>query len=382
MGEFFRPWVKTQRLELKGLAEITLGSTEAIEITKSSSVATGMVRSMNIAQTQTADIGNDGQVEVLKATLNSEVNTGAWAAAISGVIDFGTAGHPHGVAAAISGEMIPPNGTLTRGSLYAMEAVFGCQSGSSWGSAGPVAFQKYENYGTKAYFSANAFLWHLIGETPVAGGLVSEGSTTVRTRIGTATRYLVMSEAENSLTLTGTSHVLLTRTYTLPGSSEYYAMRINSYPTMVTGGTSRGLMILNECLAGTLGVNLIGITAIAEMDSTKRITGFMTAGTFSLINAANAMGGMGCVEMTWKNTATSPSAPGTANHAYMIMRDYSSGGGTVCSSLFWFGDITVGSASATALFCEMGSATTASHVIRFMVKNTPYWILCDSTPPA
>lgn len=199
----------------------------------------------------------------------------------------------------------------------------------------------------------------------------------------------VINFNNGDVTLThSTDHLLveggwlrLTRTFTTV-SGNNYSLRADSYPTLVSGASAIAVMGIAECLAGTGGVNAIGGNFIGEMDSTKRITGFLTAVTASLINGADAMGGMGCVEMTWKNTATAPSAPGSANHAYMIMRDYSTGGGTVCCSLFWFGDITVGSASASALICENGSAGTASHVIRFMVGNTPYWILCDDTPPA
>lgn len=203
MGEFYRPWVKTQRLDLAGPAAFVLGSADTFVITKSSSVDDAMVRSLLVTQTMTAAIGNDGQVEVVKAQLNSEVNSGGWAVALSGVINFGTAGHPNGVAAAVSGEMIPPNMSLTRGSLYAMEAVFGCQTNSEWGNAGPVAFQKYENYGTKGYFSTNAFLFHLIGETGGAGELLSADDQTLKVRIGTSTKYLVLSGTENCLALSG-----------------------------------------------------------------------------------------------------------------------------------------------------------------------------------
>jgi hypothetical protein len=192
----------------------------------------------------------------------------------------------------------------------------------------------------------------------------------------TASNYWEWDESEDQMNVYGQVHIQDSYTVT---DTRRQVVRINNYPTHVSGKTSDGMCILSEGLAGTGGVDQIGIRAISEMDSTKRITGGLIPGMFSLINAANAMGTMGCIELTWKNTAAAPSAPGSANHAYMIMRDY---GSNPVASLFWFGDITVGSASASALVCEMGSSTTPSHVIRFMVKNTPYWILCDSTPPA
>lgn len=216
-----------------------------------------------------------------------------------------------------------------------------------------------------------------VGSGATHGILVGEddAGSDVKFYGATASDYWEWDESLDKMVIEGQAHIEDSYTVT---DTRKDVLRINSYPTHASGKSSRGLMVLSEGLAGTGGVNQIGITAISEMDSTKRITGFLTAITASLINAADATGGMGCIEMTWKNTATAPGPPGTANHAYMIMRDY---GTNAIGSLFWFGDITVGSASNSALICEMGNATTCSHVIRFMVKNVPYWIMCDSTPP-
>ncbi len=197
---YYKPWVKTQRLDVAGPYTQVLGSADVHSITKSSSVITGTVRSLNIAQTMTA-AATTSQVEALKVQIISDVKTGAWANAIVGSINYSTSGAAHGMAAAVCAEMIPPNSSLSRGSLYALDMEFGCGASSSWGSAGPVAFWKMENWGTKAYFSENAFLFHLLGETSAGGALWND--STLRIRIGSTTKYLVLSNAEDSLTISG-----------------------------------------------------------------------------------------------------------------------------------------------------------------------------------
>jgi len=165
-----------------------------------------------------------------------------------------------------------------------------------------------------------------------------------------------------------------------PTTGTMNAQRINSYPTMASGVSARGLLVLTELLAGTGGVNGLGITAIAEQDSTKRITGYLTAGTFSLINAADATGGMACIELTYKNTSSTPSAPGTHNHAYISVRDYSTG--TNCCSLFSFMDvITEMSANSNSAIVSTLTEGDSTHGVRFMVGTVAYWFMVTSHTP-
>jgi len=195
--------------------------------------------------------------------------------------------------------------------------------------------------------------------------------------------------AERSLPTVGMSPIDVYNTQLIPGayfqhvvdldSTERHNVEVVSTATFASGESHVGLNIV-ENAAGTAGAWMSGIFVNAVQDSTKRINGYLCAGEFQLSNAADNASAMSVLTLNWVNTSSSPGAPGGSTQAYIQLRDYSSG--TPCSALFEFTDITVGSADATSLICEMGSATTASHVIRITVKNTPYWILMDSTPPA
>lgn len=166
---------------------------------------------------------------------------------------------------------------------------------------------------------------------------------------------------------------------TLPDTTEVNTVKIVGTPTMISASSFSALRV-EAAPVGTTGGWAAGIYVKITQDSTKRISGYLCPGEFELINAAANASAMAVLTLNWNNSATSPGAPGGSTQAYIQLRDYSSG--TPCSALFEFTDITVGSADATSLICAMGNATTASHVIRITVKNTPYWILMDSTPPA
>lgn len=170
---------------------------KGIYIAKTSALTTGTIRAQNVALTMTvASTGNI--VEALYVSITSNVKTGAWANAITGKIDYSTAGAAHGMAAAICAEMIPPNSSLARGALYALDLEFGCGASSSWASAGPLAFIKFANWGTKTHFDDNAFLFHLTDVTSGTGHLLY--NNTIRLRVGTTSWYMPLSTAEASYT--------------------------------------------------------------------------------------------------------------------------------------------------------------------------------------
>lgn len=186
-------------------------SLDKLQVIRTSAATTGTIRTLEVSQTMTgASTGN--VVEVFRALLTSNVKTGAWANALVAKIDYSTSGAAHGMAAAACIEMIPPNSSLARGALYALDLEFGCGASASWASAGPVAFIKLENWGTATHFSANAFFFHLAGETGAAGALLGANQNSLKVRIGTTTQYLFLSEYEDTISigLTGAKKTLVT----------------------------------------------------------------------------------------------------------------------------------------------------------------------------
>jgi len=193
----------------------------------SSSAITGTIRGLTNTVTMTA-ASTANIVEGFRSAISANVKTGAWCNAIVGSIDYSTSGAAHGMAAAICAELIPPNSSLARGALYALDVVIGCGASSSWGSAGPVAFMHFENWGTKTYMSANGFFFHLAGETAATGGLLSLGSNTIRIRIGTTTKYLMLSTAEDTITFAGK---LGSQLYHNLSGQSYTVLKIHNHDT-------------------------------------------------------------------------------------------------------------------------------------------------------
>ena len=169
-------------------------------ITLSSALTTGTIRTLTISQTMTV-AATANIVEALHVSITSDVRTGSWANAIVGSINYSTSGSAHGMAAAICAEMIPPNSSLARGALYSLDVCMGPGASSTWGSAGPVAFIKFENWGTKAYFDDFAFLFHVVGATDGATHLFYKNAVAfqncdafLKIRVGTETFYIPLSD--------------------------------------------------------------------------------------------------------------------------------------------------------------------------------------------
>ena len=181
---------------------ITFDRSKDLVMRLRSSLTVGTIRGINNTVTMTGR-SSANIVEGLRSAITANVKTGAWCNAIVGSINYSTSGAAHGMAASICAEMIPPNSSLERGGLYSLDCCFGCGASSSWGSAGPVAFMRFENWGTKAHFSANAFLFHLVGETGALGALLSANERTLKVRIGSTTKYLHLSDTEDALGGTG-----------------------------------------------------------------------------------------------------------------------------------------------------------------------------------
>lgn len=271
---------------------MTFNTSKDIVYRLNSSLTTGTIRGVNNTVTMSVE-SSANIVEGLRSAITANVKTGAWCNAIVGSINYSTSGAAHGMAASICAEMIPPNSSLARGALYALDCEFGCGVSSSWGSAGPVAFIKFENWGTAAHFSANAFLFHLAGETGAAGGLLSENSRTLRVRIGTTTKYLYLSDTEDDLGAMVVDSIVLSTAVAIPllisatvsdtgidisGTCANFGIDISG------GQTAVGIAVSGAC--GTYGLLVSGACSTAGIG----ITGANAVGV--LISGANTTAGI------------------------------------------------------------------------------------------
>lgn len=153
-------------------------------------------------------------------------------------------------------------------------------------------------------------------------------------------------------------------------STERHAMEIVGTATYASGYSHVGLNIV-ETAAGSNGAWHAGIFVNAVQSSTKSIDGYLCAGEFQLQNGADNASAMSVLTLNWLNTSSTPGAPGGSTQAFIQIRDYSSG--TPCSNLFEFTDATA-SASDNVIFATQ-SAAAVSHVVKFTVKNTAYWLM-------
>ena len=145
---------------------------------------------------------SSGTTDVIKSQLITNVKCGASTAAVNASINFQTSGSVHGEGTAIYGELVPPNGSLERGALYCLGLGIGAQASSTWGSAGPVAFIKFDSWGTATEVDDEAFFFDVQGLNEAtthmfsagAGALTTAG--TLKIRVGGTTYYLMLASNE------------------------------------------------------------------------------------------------------------------------------------------------------------------------------------------
>lgn len=297
---------------------ISIGTTNVspFEIFATSALTSGNERVMRLELATTA-ANASGQFEVLRVELDTEYRTGAWANAIMAQIDYGTAGFPHGMAASICAEMIPMNGPLTRGALYALDLEFGCGASSSWGSAGPVAFMKAENWGTATYFDDNAYFLHMAsGCTAAAGHLVSAGYRTLRCRMHSTDMYMFFSQDEDRIQIgtSGSKKTLVTGKYEIEVNSTsdltsgtQDVVRIKGTQTAAwQTGYYKGLRVEIDSDVKTPS-SFYGISSIVNLQTNGYVWGDSTAVNceMTLPNSAPARGQYSCVKLQIIGAASS-----------------------------------------------------------------------------
>ena len=161
-------------------------------------------KELNVARTYTATLPAGQSQTPAKFVLKSEFGTGTWANAVEASLNYGTAGHATGLGATISADMILPNKTFPSGAYYPLHLSFGAQASSAWGAlVNPVAFIRFENWGTATEFDDKAFLFHVEGLNEGTGHLFSAGAdvaaaATLKVNIGGTAYYLMLAAAESN----------------------------------------------------------------------------------------------------------------------------------------------------------------------------------------
>lgn len=352
---------------------------------------TGTIRIAEFGLTMTG-AATANMVEAVKINLTANIKTGAWANALYVNIDYSTSGAAHGMAASLCAEMIPPNSSLARGALYALDLEFGCGASSSWASAGPVAFMKMENWGTATHFSANAFLFHLAGETGAAGALLGANSNTIKVRIGTATEYMVLSEYEDVLSIgltgakktavTGVPEISVWRTSALTSGTQEMAKLDWTQTANQQTGSLTGLRVNINSEYRIAGANN-AVYGCIDLGTTGSIHGMAGAlcGEVILPNGSLARGAAYALELELGGGAsTSWASAGPV--AFIYCGGYGTGLVSDMNTRGYLIDIQGFAEGSNLLVDNDGANPTATGGIRCRVGTTDIWLLYRDSAPA
>ena len=154
-----------------------------------------------------------------------------------------------------------------------------------------------------------------------------------------------------------------------------------------TGTLTSGLYLSAQNIIlttqGTAGSWACGLYVKTVEGTTKNVNGYINAVEFEVSVAGTYSPSDICV-MALNSTITNTALANCTHKAYMFLRDYGTAGGaalgaTSMPNLFWFGDQTIGNDGDTAsLLTATSSAPTVTHMIRFIIGTTPYWINCSN----
>lgn len=162
-----------------------------------------LVLTHKVVATQTQKIDRTGTYEnIIHGKHFTNYKLGAGDSGVCGTIDLRDTGAAHGECYGVYAEMIPPNSSLRRGALYSLGVGIGAGASSSWGSAGPVAFVKFDSWGTATNVDDNAYFFDIQGLNEATGHMLSVGASapavaaTLKCRIGGTEYFIMLSAAE------------------------------------------------------------------------------------------------------------------------------------------------------------------------------------------
>ena len=203
-------------------------------------------------------ITNTGQILVVASTwataaatgrpfgVNLTVNAalGSYSNAIKGYVVYGTSGRTTGLGSAVNAEILLSAGTSS-GTYAPLESEIVCNTNGLTGTA--TGFLYCNATGTAAStFDTNGYLFIIgTGITPAATKFASLNSQTLKCLIEANTRYVVLSQAEDGLTL-GSSGTPMTNILGTPNIALYTT-------SADTSGTSVEPFLVSTVMSGTGG---------------------------------------------------------------------------------------------------------------------------------
>ena len=251
----------------------------------SSAATSGTVRTVTITQTHTGD--GAAILEPLRVDINSAVQTGSWANAIVGAINYsGAAGDAGGgLAAAMCSEVTLPAISSPAGSYFAHDFEFNAQASyvANTGSAFNVAYLRFGLYGNATAinsFEDESYFMRIDDAFTDASGNMWYDNT-LRIQIETTDWYIPLSSAEGSYT---SAHpFVLTGTTTLNGN----ITGTGTYDQTVTNTTAGGEVghyTYVSHITNALTGEAIGIRGNARVNTIDSPAGSVIGGKFQAGN--------------------------------------------------------------------------------------------------
>jgi len=159
----------------------------------------------------------------------------------------------------------------------------------------------------------------------------------------------------------------------IAAGAELHSLSINSAGTLGSGSGLVGFNVITTT-AGTAGSWACGIYAKVVEGTTKNVNGYLNAAEFELAVAGSYNPSDMCV-LALNSTITNSAMANCSHPAYMHIHEY---GSATMNNLFWFAEAVKGADGDTTSLLAASVGPTANATIKFLIGDTPYWILCSS----
>jgi len=262
--------------------------------------------------------GAGGGGESLRTFTTVSNVAGATAHGAHTSLSFGTSGSLTGLGVAGRNTLHIPNAALGGGTYAAMQAeIYSDGASSNPATATKLSFLRFANDGNATGIAAvedKAFLFEITGGSSATGNMVY--GATVRCDVLGSSKYLILSSAENALTISGIA--------VTAGAGSFTTMSLSDALTLSDGAT------IDNTAADTLTITETNIALAGAVSATSLTVG----------------GGYGSTGVT-------------ISDAGVIQADGAiSSGGAVTGASLTDGTVSIASGSVTGTWADLGTVTT------------------------
>ena len=283
-------------------------------------------------------------------------------------MEFGDSGKlSSGLATGFCAELVMPNANTGTAGAYCVLELEYVAGGSSLVTAGNLSgnhasFIRATNSGdADGDFDDHGFLMSFQGLNDATGHVLYHN--TLKMAVGTTTWYLPLSSAEGNYT---TVYQIVCNYAAGTISGEVHGLAVSMTGTLSSGdGMVAGNFIATT--SGTAAAWVSGIYAKVVQGASKNVSGYISGAEFEVISSVT-------VDVSdWFVLVLNANSKCNGQHsAYIALRNY---GTTALNQLLWIEDQTIGSDNDETSLVAANNPTAATHTIRIMVDDTPYYLM-------